>query len=348
MSNFDDFRLSVEALSGGSNTVKLDDIGMPSVMFVLPKYLSSQLNTNLGATVHPAWKINNAEKDKVYISKYQNIVVNNRAYSLPMQDPANTINFDNALAACRAKGELWGLTPMALWGAIALWCKTNGFMPRGNNSYGKDYSYTFEKGVVTYNDGTNDCRTATGSGPNSWNHNNAPDGIADLNGNVSEWCAGFRVVGGEIQIIPDADCMLSTSDMSAGSTHWKAILQDGTLVAPGEANTLKLDYVSSKWQLATTITDQADSSRSCAFKDMQNGGLTVPQILKELAVFPADGSGYNAESFYLNNGAGLECFPYRGGYWYNTSGAGVFCAYLYLPRSNTDTIIGFRSAFYGA
>ena len=52
MSNFDDFKLSVEAC-GGSNTVKLDDIGMPSVMFVLPKYLSSQLNNTLGATVHP-------------------------------------------------------------------------------------------------------------------------------------------------------------------------------------------------------------------------------------------------------------------------------------------------------
>ena len=174
MANFDDLKLSVEALSGGTNTVKLDDIGMPSIMFVLPKYLSSQLNSNLGATVHPAWKLNNAEKDKVYISKYQNIVVNNRAYSLPMQDPKAQITWDTALAACRAKGEYWGLTPMALWGAIALWCKTNGFMPRGNNNYGKDYSYTFEKGVVTYNDGTNDCRTATGSGPNSWNHNNAP------------------------------------------------------------------------------------------------------------------------------------------------------------------------------
>jgi len=109
MANFDDLKLSVEALSGGTNTVKLDDIGMPSVMFVLPKYLSSQLNSNLGATVHPAWKLNNAEKDKVYISKYQNIVVNSRAYSLPMQNPAHTINWDNALAACRAKGEYWAL-----------------------------------------------------------------------------------------------------------------------------------------------------------------------------------------------------------------------------------------------
>jgi hypothetical protein len=343
MANFDDLKLSVEALSGGTNTVKLDDIGMPSIMFVLPKYLSSQLNSNLGATVHPAWKLNNAEKDKVYISKYQNIIVNSRAYSLPMQNPAHTINWDNALAACRAKGEYWGLTPMALWGAIALRCKTNGTMPRGNNNSGSDFGYPHEKGVITV-----DGKTATGSGPNSWNHNNAPDGIADLNGNVSEWCAGFRLVAGEIQVIPDSDCMLLATDMSTNSTQWKAILQDGTLVDPGTADTLKLDWVNSKWQLATAITDQQDASRNCAFKDMQDGGLTVPQLLKELGVFPADNSGYNNDQFYANNGAGLERFPYRGGNRSGTSYAGVFCAVLNAPRSSAYANIGFRSAFYGA
>lgn len=351
MSNFDDFKLSVEALSGGTNTVKLDDVGMPSVMFVMPKYLSSQLNANLGATVHPAWKVNNAEKNKVYISKYQNIVVNGRAYSLPMQDPKASINFDTALAACRAKGELWGLTPMALWGAIALWCKTNNTMPRGNNNYGADIGYPHEKGVEVANDGATPPktqRTATGSGPNSWNHNNAPDGIADLNGNVYEWCAGFRVAQGEIQIIPDADCMLSTSDMGESSTHWKAILEDGTLVDPGTPDTLKYDYVASKWTLAKTITNMDDSSRYCLFRDMQDGGLSVPQILKELAVFPADGSGYGGEYFYLNNGATVSRFPSRGGGWYGTSAAGVFMSYLSYGRTAASTYCGFRSAFYGA
>lgn len=348
MANFDDLKLSVEALSGGTNTVKLDDIGMPSIMFVLPKYLSSQLNSNLGATVHPAWKLNNVEKDKVYISKYQNIIVNSRAYSLPMQDPAASINFDNALAACRAKGEYWGLTPMALWGAIALWCKTNGTMPRGNNNYGADTGYPHERGVPSYSSGGQTNRIATGSGPNSWNHNNAPDGIADLNGNVNEWCAGFRVVQGEIQIIPDADCMLSTSDMSESSTHWKAILEDGTLVDPGTPDTLKYDYVASKWTLAKTITNMDDSSRYRLFRDMQDGGLSVPQILKELAVFPADGSGYGGEYFYLNNGATVSRFPYRGGHWNVTSYAGVFYTHLGLPHSHSGASIGFRSAFYGA
>ena len=32
MANFDDMKLAVEALSGGKNTVLLDDRGMPSIM----------------------------------------------------------------------------------------------------------------------------------------------------------------------------------------------------------------------------------------------------------------------------------------------------------------------------
>lgn len=37
MANFDDFRLAVEALSGGKNTVILDEAGMPSIVVPFPK-----------------------------------------------------------------------------------------------------------------------------------------------------------------------------------------------------------------------------------------------------------------------------------------------------------------------
>jgi hypothetical protein len=352
MPNFDDFKLSVEALSGGKNTVKLDDIGMPSVMVVLPKMLTSELYTGATANVHPAFVLNSVEKAKVAISKYQNVVINNRAYSLPMQDPKTSITFDAALAACRQKGDLWGLTPFSLWGAIALGSKKNKTMPRGNNNYGADIDYPHERGIETYFDSGagKTGRTATGSGPATWNHNWLPDGIADLNGNVWEWCAGMRLEMGEIQIIPYADCMLSTSDMSDGSSHWKAILQDGSLVAPGTAGTLKLDYVASKWTLCTAITSQVDSSRSSLFKDMAlAAGVTCPQILKELALFPdgTDGSEtYGNDNFYANNGAAGR-FPARGGGWNGTSGAGVFHSNLNAPRSYSSNHIGFRSAFYG-
>lgn len=53
MSNFDDMKLAVEALSGGKNTVVFDDIGMPSIMVILPKMVSNALITGATATHSP-------------------------------------------------------------------------------------------------------------------------------------------------------------------------------------------------------------------------------------------------------------------------------------------------------
>ena len=104
---------------------------------------------------------------------------------------------------------------------------------------------------------------------------------------------------------------------------------------------------SDKVTLCTTITSQADSNRGGTFESMAlASGVTAPQILKELALFPADSSGYEGDYFYLNNGA-AERFPIRGGYWGNGANAGVFYTYLHIPRSLSHTHVGFRSAFYG-
>lgn len=345
MPNFDDLKLSIEALSGGKNTVLFDDLGMPSVMVPFPKLKMSDLIAGGSENIHPAFSVDGVEKSVIYVSKYQNIVLNERGYSLPMRDPRASLNFDQAVAYCRNKGKGWSLTPYSLWSAIALWCRKNGTMPRGNNNYGADHAYGHEKGVPTYYESGKIARCATGSGPNTWNHNWMPDGIADLNGNVWEWCAGMRLMNGEIQIIPYANCMAADASMGASSTLWKAIAADGTLVEPGTAGTLKYNYVSGHIQLTSGDITPEDTWRGDTYQNMTlDSALTVPEIAKALLIYPDEpGGDYGGDGHYMNNSG--ERLPRCGGGWSDTSDAGVFGVNLYNPRSISYADIGFRSAY---
>ncbi len=353
MSNFADLKLAVESISGGVNTVILDDVEMPSIMYAFPKFLRGDLVSGDSDDAHYGFLVDGTEYNPAYISKYQNIVQNSRAYSLPMQDPCASINFDTALTYCRNKGDGWGIQPASLWSAIALWCKANGFQPHGNNNYGSDKSYPLEKGVPSYynTDGTTG-RCATGSGPATWYHDGTRHGIADLNGNVWERCAGIRLVAGELQVIPYANSILATCDMGESSDEWKCIDADGNFVDQGSDNTLHLDFISSKWCwiVGDSFTSQSDVSHSCIFADVyasDDVGDGAKLLLRNLTLLPEDGdTDYGSDYFYANNGAD-ERFLRRGGGWSYTALAGVFSSDFYYARSNASTSHGFRSAFYG-
>lgn len=351
MANFDLVKLALKATCPG-NDILMDDKGLPSVMVRIPKFKISDVITGGSAVTHPAFIVNNVEVPEIYISKFQNKIYNGRAYSLPGEDPGNSINFDTARTACESKGAGWHIMTNAEWAAIALWCRKNNLMPKGNNNYGKDTGESTYMAIPTYYDATNTFRVATGTGPVTWSHNGEITGIWDLNGNVYEWQGGYRTVNGEIQILENNNAADLDNSQLDGSLAWKAILQDGSLVAPGTANTLKWDYTTTPaagaaFRLNTVIEfPQADDTPYGAnsFSALTAAaGVTAPELLKALALFPADTGDHGGDYIYMRNNG--ERLAYRGGAWHDGAYAGVFSAYGNYPRSSVNPYIGFRSAF---
>ena len=68
---FDTLRLSVEAKSGGKNTVILDDVGMPSIMVRVPKFKISEVMTGGPAEWHPMFIVNGELRDTIPIVSAQ-------------------------------------------------------------------------------------------------------------------------------------------------------------------------------------------------------------------------------------------------------------------------------------
>lgn len=67
----DNLRQSVEAASGGRNTVIYDVKGYPSIMCVIPKFNLQDIDPSLGTGVHPAFLVNGVEKPEIFIGKFQ-------------------------------------------------------------------------------------------------------------------------------------------------------------------------------------------------------------------------------------------------------------------------------------
>ena len=350
---------AVEVLTGGQNTVILDDAGNPSVMVWVPKFRICDVLPGGSDKVHPAFIVNGKEIDGVYISKYQNVVIDGRAYSLPYEDAAVEMDIDEAMQYCNAKGKGWHLMSNAEWAAIALWCRAHNCMPLGNNNNGKSLVEPNSVGIPCAYDAKNPAkvtRTLTGSGPKTWAHNGKRDGIYDLLGNVSEMVGGYRLMDGELQVIPNNDTAAGV-DQGPNSPHWKAILEDGSLVAPGTERTLKWDYIDGVPADDTMVNFKLSKKIAYQQKMEQTGQgrqhfseLTVdesikevPEYVKALALFPNDKGMYSGDIMAIRNIG--ERLPCRGGSYFGYGLAGLFFLYTRVPRTDRDTSLGFRSAY---
>lgn len=357
----DNFDLMATALKAvcPNNEILLDNAGKPSVMVRIPKMTYAQLGMGESTALFPAFIINGQEVDEIYISKYLNIVQNGRAYSLPGVDPAASMNFDQARSYCEAKGDGWHCMTRMEWGLLMRICEMQGFIPLGNNNYGKHSSEQFYKAIPTFIDtgaGGKTGRTATGTGPLTWYHDNSPSGIADPVGDVWEWAGGVRTVYGELQVMANNNGADAANSQGTSSTKWMAIsADDGSYITPDgsgtTANSVKLDIVSGHIQWSKTITTRNKDSDwpSCSFaaitcdSTISDAAKLVLQCLGMLPYKATDLCAKAGHQCWFRNLDAERAFS-SGGNWL-TSSSGLASFGGNDPRSRSGASIGFRAAF---
>ena len=361
-----DYKARIEDLSLGRNTVLFDANSKPSVYTVYKPDEKARLDylSNGGThftsvnTLHPAFMVNGSIVE-ILVGKYLagKVAGTNHAVSLRGLSPANYTTFDNALSLCAAKGVGHHLMTQAEWAYLSLLAIREGYQPRGNDYYGKSYQDSTEFGSAgdsyVYSDGKIGP-TLTGSGPVGWHLDGTPFSPADLRGNVREWNGGYRINEGELQVIQNNDAADNTKDQSAVSTLWKAILQDGSLVAPGTTDTYKWDYVSvpapastAGFRLNIAIENAAPDTSAYGVNTFSTlaakAGVTVHDILRVLGIMPPLANSPLGTQYMRNVG---ERLGFAGGTWSSSSCAGLGFRYAGFERTYSVVLIGFRPAFY--
>lgn len=343
MSNYEDLRGAA-----ANDEIIMDDLGIPSVMVKIPLVYLDELGIGTAHVPHPAFIINDKVVPYIYVSKYINVIKNNRAYSLPNQDPANCITFNRAVEVCYNKGAGWHLMTAAEWGVLHNLITVAGAEPRGNTAQGNSHIKTYERGVLSPKNPEGIYRTLTGTGGKNWE----AYGVNDIVGNVHKWVVA-RLVDGEIQIVPNNNAAIHNTDLSVNSAAWRAIMPNGTLVAPGTADTLKFDYTenpvngTTAFHITTTIEHQQADDNAYGAKDFGTltvikSGVTIPDLLKALALFPNSDKTGRGFMYFRNNG---ERLLHRGGYYGFAGRAGEAYGNFNYPRTFSDVTTGLFSAF---
>lgn len=344
MSNYEDLKAQAK------QTIILNDKGLPLVMEAYPLVYLDELGIGTTHTPHPAFKINGKVLPKIYLPAYIASVRGGRAYSLPNQEPAVNVNFDQAKTYCENNGAGFHIMTAAEWGLVNNLLTAADIHPRGNTAQGKSHVHAYERGVMSA--GGN--RTLTGSGDKSWSTDMQGGGINDFVGNVNKWLGGFRLYNGELQVIADNNAAITGTDQSANSAAWKAILPDGSLVAPGTAGTLKFDYSGTpeastgNFYVSTTVEHQQENDNAYGYCDFASikakSGVNIPDILKALAIYPMATSATGHGGFWFRNNG--ERLLNRGGYYGDEGNTGEAYGSLHLQRSSAYNHLGFFCAYY--
>ena len=237
---------SIEAASGGAQTVLVTPKGQLTYMNVINKFNMSSIDPSLTGT-HPAFIVNGVEKEKLYIGTYPGTIKNGELLSLPNTDCTVGQSLATLLNAVRSIGQGHHLMTAVEYGALAMQAALAGKEVQGNtylgrsgldaSQYGRRVDGQSATAGINNSTGVGGNRILSGSGPVSFRHNNRYNGVSDLVGNSAEFCAGMRLVNSEFQIFTNNDAALFTADLLDGGA-WKAIDgATGNLITPNGSGT---------------------------------------------------------------------------------------------------------------
>lgn len=357
-------------LSGGKNSIKWTDDGgdtkkyWPSVVVWRPAHKASYYLEGAGDGFHPAFKAGTNMYPGYWAGKYAGPYVTSNTKTLLLSLPnfdgkVNALtgaqvdtNYDTSVTYGTAGGNGSHSITNTEYMEIALDCYGNGFQPKGNNYYGRDIGDPDTPeyyGVPSYWSYSKIARVLNGSGPLSWFHDGSPWGVWGLNGNFSDIATGFRQKAGEIQVLANNDAALSDCDHSDATGPWKAILQDGSLVAPGTDGTLKYDALSAI-TISTSVTTRTTVQKGHTFGTVAVAdGVTIPKTAQLLGIAPIGTAAQHGNDYiYIRNdadGTYSETLARRGGFWNGSTRSGVFSLDLYINRSSSNNNYGSRLAF---
>ena len=195
-----------------------DNAGIPSIMHRFRRVTNKELFGGSDA-VHPAFIIGGEVYDEIYISVYENTMINGKPYSLPLQEPVTNITMEDFAQACFSKGEGWHCLTAAEWGLLADTSLKLGTLPHGNTNCSHWHGDDKEQGIII----EDSYKTLTGSGPATWTHDHTASGVHDLCGNIWEFARGVRIRDGALWAAENNDEALPETDLTECGDGWKPI-----------------------------------------------------------------------------------------------------------------------------